>query len=74
MAQQIAQAEGVTVIEVVRESLLSLASIRGLATKKPPLRERLAKLAGEIDALARPVLADNRSDNDILGYNEHGTW
>lgn len=72
LAQQLAKAEGVTVIEVVRESLLSLAGIRGLVAKKPPLRQRLAALACEVDAL--PHRPDTRSDNDILGYNEHGAW
>lgn len=38
LAQQIANAEGVTVTEVVRESLLSLAGMRGLVAKKLPLR------------------------------------
>lgn len=51
LAQQIANAEGVTVTEVVRESLLSLAGMRGLVAKKLPLRERLTKLAREVDAL-----------------------
>jgi len=74
LAQQLANAEGVTVTEVVRESLLSLAGIRGLTAKKPPLRERLAALAVEVDALPRRSPADTRSDNDILGYNEHGVW
>ena len=72
LAQQLAKAEGVTVTEVVRESLLSLAGIRGLVAKKPPLRQRLAALAREVDAL--PHRPDARSDNDILGYNEHGAW
>jgi hypothetical protein len=72
LAQQLAKAEGVTVTEVVRESLLSLAGIRGLVAKKPPLRQRLAALAREVDAL--PHRPDTRSDNDILGYNEHGAW
>lgn len=74
LAQQIATAEGVTVTEVVRESLVSLAGMRGLETKKLPLRERLAKLASEVDALPHKTPVDNRSDNDVLGYNEHGTW
>jgi hypothetical protein len=74
LAQQLATAEGVTVREVVRESLLSLAGIRGLTTNKAPLRERLAALATEIDALPYQSTADNRSDNDILGYDEHGIW
>lgn len=74
LARQLAKAEGVTVTEVVRESLLSLAGMRGLTAKKPPLRERLAALASEIDALPHPSPADNRNDNDILGYDEHGLW
>ncbi len=74
LAQRIARAEGVSVIEAVRESLLSLASLRGLVTQKPPLRERLTKLAREVDVLPSRTPADNRSSNDILGYNEHGIW
>lgn len=74
LAQQIAKAEGVSVTEVMRESLLSLAGIRGLAAKKSPLRDRLAKLADEVDALPHRALVNNLSDNDILGYNEHGIW
>ncbi len=74
LAQQLAKAEGVTVEEVVRESLLSLAGIRGLTGKKPPLRERLAALAAEVDALPHRSPVDNRSDNDILGYDEYGIW
>ncbi|QDQ26122.1 hypothetical protein FNU76_07000 [Chitinimonas arctica] len=73
LAQQIATAEGVSVTEVVREGLMSLAGLRGLPAKKPALRERLTALAREVDAVPhRP--SDGRSDNDILGYNEHGTW
>ncbi|MGD0960427.1 MAG: type II toxin-antitoxin system VapB family antitoxin [Methylomonas sp.] len=74
LARQLANAEGATVTEVVRESLLSLAGIRGLTANKLPLRERLAVLAAEVDALPHRSPADNRSDNDILGYNEHGVW
>jgi len=73
LAQQLAKAEGVSVTEVVRESLLSLAGIRGLVAKKPPLRQRLALLAREVDALPQPPVG-GRTDNDILCYNEHGAW
>jgi hypothetical protein len=72
LAQQLAVAQGVTITEVVRESLLSLAGRRGLVAKKPPLRERLAALAREVDAT--PHQPDTRSDNDVMGYNEHGAW
>ncbi|HRF74168.1 MAG TPA: type II toxin-antitoxin system VapB family antitoxin [Accumulibacter sp.] len=74
LAEEIAVAEGVTVTEVLRESLLSLAGLRGLATRKAPLRERLAALAREVDAVPARVPADTRSDDEILDYNEHGVW
>ncbi|HEV2964639.1 MAG TPA: type II toxin-antitoxin system VapB family antitoxin [Candidatus Angelobacter sp.] len=73
LAEQLASAEGVSVAEVVRESLFSLANLRGVTTRKPDLRERLAALAREVDAV--PCCPTNaRSDNELLGYNEHGTW
>jgi hypothetical protein len=74
LAEQIAVAEGVSVAEVVRESLLSLAGLRGVAARKPPLRDRLTALAREVDAIPQRSPADTRSDNDILGYNELGIW
>jgi len=74
LAQQIAFAEGVTVTDIVRESLLSLARLRGVVEHKQPLRERLATLASEVDAIPPRKPADLRSDNEILGYNEYGGW
>lgn len=74
LAQQIASAEGVSVTEVVREGLLSLAGQRGVVARKPALRERLTALAREVDALPRRSSAGTRSDNDVLGYDEHGAW
>lgn len=73
LAEQLASAEGVSVAEVVRESLLSLANLRGVIARKPALRERLATLAREVDGLPRGP-SDARSNNEVLGYNEHGTW
>lgn len=72
LAEQLAVAEGVSVAEVVRESLLSLAGSRGVVACKSPLRERLAVLASEVDALPPRSPADTRSDSEILGYDEHG--
>jgi hypothetical protein len=74
LAERIARAQGVPVAEVVRESLLSLAGQRGVAAGRPPLRERLAVLAREVDAVPPRVPPDKRSDNEILGYDEHGAW
>ena len=64
--RQIAFAKGISVDDVVRESLTSLAGLRGLTAKKAPLRERLAALAREVDALPPRVPADTRSDDEIL--------
>jgi hypothetical protein len=61
LAEQIAHTEGRSVTEVLREGLLSLAGAHGLVSYKAPLRdkaslrERLARLAQEVDALpSRP--------------------
>jgi len=71
LARQIAAAEGVSVPDVLREGLLSLAGLRGPAIerKEAPRRERLAMLAREVDALPARVLPDQRSDDEILGYS-----
>jgi hypothetical protein len=74
LANQLATVQGVTVTELLRESLQSLAGMRGLVVKRQPLRDRLAALACEVDALPKPALGDQRSDHDILGYGEHGAW
>ena len=67
LAEQLARAEGVSVADVVREGLLSLASRRGVTARKPDLRERLAALAREVDAVPPRVPADPRCDDEILG-------
>ncbi|MBK7001994.1 MAG: type II toxin-antitoxin system VapB family antitoxin [Rhodoferax sp.] len=74
LAQQLAVTEGVSVTEVLRESLQSLAGLRGLTARKAPLRERLAALASEVDAVPQHQPVDTRSDDEILGYNAHGVW
>jgi hypothetical protein len=76
LARQMARAEGVSVEDVVRERLAFLAGQqrRGLAPVQRPLRERLAALAREVDALPPREPADPRSDDEILGYDEHGLW
>ena len=74
LAEQMASAEGVSIAEVVREGLLSLAGHRCVVTDKPPLRARLAALACEVDGIPHRLPADTRSDNEILGYGEHGAW
>jgi hypothetical protein len=75
LAQELAAAEGTTVESVVRESLMSRAGRRGLAVVSDrPLRERLADLAREVDALPAEVPADSRTTEAVLGYDDHGQW
>ncbi len=74
LAEVLAGAKGVSVAEVIREGLLSLAARREAVATKPPLRQRLAALAREVDALPARSPADTRSEEEILGYNEHGAW
>ena len=74
LVRQIAIVEGVSVDNVLRESLMSWVSLRGLPAKRAPLRERLAALAKEVDAIPQRTPADMRSDDEILGYNEQGAW
>ena len=75
LAQQLAAAEGTTVESVVRASLMSRAGRRGLmGVSERPLRDRLAELAREVDALPAKVPADTRTAEAVLGYDDHGKW
>jgi hypothetical protein len=75
LVQELAAAEGTTVESVVRASLMFRAGRRGLAVVSDrPLRDRLADLAREVDALPAKVPADNRSAEAVLGYDVHGQW
>jgi hypothetical protein len=59
IARKLAAAQGVSVEEVVRESLVSPAGRRGIAANDRPLLGRLAALAREVDAI--PPSADRRT-------------
>jgi hypothetical protein len=73
LAQELAAAEGTTVESVVRESLMSRAGCGGLAVVSDrPLRDRLADLAREVDALPAKVPADSRTAEAVLGYDDRG--
>ncbi|MDR0673729.1 MAG: type II toxin-antitoxin system VapB family antitoxin [Zoogloeaceae bacterium] len=73
LAERIAVANGVSVAEILREGLLSLAGTQGQAPREAPLRARLAQLAREVDAIPPCAPPDTRSDDEVLGYDEHGT-
>jgi hypothetical protein len=70
-----------TVANTLVSGQLSRAEIEELRLKKQQisadaqqaLRERLAALAREVDALP-PAPANNLQDDEILGYDQHGSW
>jgi len=52
----------------------TLAKLRRPPAKKAPLRERLAALAEEVDAIPAQTPENRQGDDEILGYNEIGVW
>ena len=71
LARQLASTQGVSITEVVRESLQALAKLRPIPRQTSTLRERLNALAREVDALP-PAPANCLQDDEILGYDRHG--
>jgi hypothetical protein len=74
LIEKIASVDGVSVTKVLRDSLDALVKLRGVIDHKEALRERLAQLTREMDAISARTPPDPRSDNEILGYNEYGVW
>lgn len=74
LAKQLAAAEGTTIESVVRDCLMSLAGRRGLALHDRPLRDRLAELAQEVDAVPAKRPPDRRTAEAVIGYDKHGQW
>lgn len=73
LARRLADLDGTSVEAVVRDSVLALAGRRGvMPEKRPALRDRLAALAREVDAMPRGT--DTRRDDEVLGYDERGHW
>lgn len=73
LARRIAALEGTSVEAVVRDSVMAFAGRRGVIPEnRPALRDRLAALAREADAIPRGM--DSRSADEILGYDERGQW
>jgi hypothetical protein len=76
LASRIALAQGISITEAVRESLVFLAGQRGILkrSERQPLRERLSCLAKEVDAVPKPDKKESRTDDEILGYKDDGVW
>lgn len=74
LAQQLANARGQSVAAVVRAAITAAAGIAPEAL--PRRRKSPAEIGAAIDAIVTEVqalpLLDTRSDDEILGYDEHG--
>ena len=57
-----------------RERLAEQIAVAEGVSVTEVVRERLTALACEMDAVPPRSSVDPRSDNDILGYDEHGVW
>jgi len=51
---------------------MSRAGRRGLTLHDRPLRDRLAELASEVDAVPAKQSAGSKDSRGIVGYSEHG--
>jgi len=70
LARQLAKETGETITEVITKSLQDrLQRVRG-RRKSKALREEIADILARVDAL--PRLNDERTDDEILGYDENG--
>ncbi len=80
VVRKLAQRTGLSITEAVRQAaaeklrLMDADYAERVAKLTPEQREKLRRLeAISRRGAARPIL-DNRSDDEILGYNERGTF
>jgi antitoxin VapB len=69
MARKLAELTGQSMTEVVRQSLRDRLAREQRRKLSPHVMERLREISDLCAAL--PVL-DNRTEDEILGYDEHG--
>jgi hypothetical protein len=74
LINKIASVDGISATEVLCKSLDALIRRRAIIANRATFAENLAKLAREIDEIRASSPPDNRSDDEILGYNEYGGW
>lgn len=76
LARLVAIKTGKTPDAVVKEAVEAQAVAAGVAvTRKRRTPEEIELRVKEIaERVAALPLLDTRSDDEILGYNEHGTW
>lgn len=73
LARLVAIKTGKTPDAVVKEAIEARAEALGvLMARRRPFDE--AKVRAIIERIASLPILDTRSDNEILGYNEHGVW
>jgi len=69
LARELARRQGKTITEVVIHSLASELAREKKRLRTPGLAERVAAIARRYAALPA---RDTRTDDEILGYDEHG--
>jgi len=76
LARLVAIKTGKTPDAVVKEAVEAQALAAGVAvTRKHRSAEEIERKVKEIaERVAAMPLLDTRSDDEILGYNEHGVW
>lgn len=73
IARELALAAGVSVEDAVRRSLEAAATQAGLRSQRS-VEEALTELRGWAGQHIRRAPGDNASLNEILGYDDHGSW
>ena len=72
LARLLAKETGETITEVIKKSLQDrLQRVRG-RRKGSELKEQIAEILARVDAL--PRLHDDRTDDEILGYDDQTEW
>jgi antitoxin VapB len=69
LAREVARQTGETLTEAIRVSLEERLQRLSGRRRVPTQREKLHEILAHIDALPR---VDHRSEDEILGYDEHG--
>ena len=73
IARELARAAGVSVEDAVRRSLEAAATQAGLRPHRP-VEEELTELRRWAWQHIRRAPGDHASLNEILGYDDHGSW
>lgn len=73
LARLVAIKTGKTPDDIIKEAVEARAAAEGVAVgRRRPFDE--AKVMAIIERVSKLPVLDTRTDDEILGYNEHGVW